>query len=190
VIVSDDGLQHYRLAREVEVAVIDGDRGFGNGWMLPAGPLREPRARLASIDAVVVNGSGAADIVPAPRHRFAMSLQGRSFRNVLNPEHQVVAQHFIGRKLHAIAGIGNPSRFFAQLQNLGIDATPHAFPDHHPYSDAELAPFRDDELLMTEKDAVKCRRFATDRWWALVVDAEPEPDFGDLLLRSITKGRT
>ena len=187
VIVSDDGLQHYRLARDVEVAVVDGERQFGNGWMLPAGPLREPCARLASVDAVVVNGARAAEILtPGSRH-FPMVLQGDGFRNLRDAERRVGAEYFLGRKAHAIAGIGNPDRFFAHLQRLGLDVTTHAFPDHHPYSSADLAPFRDDEVVMTEKDAVKCRQFASERWWALVVDAEPDPGLGDVLLRGIER---
>jgi tetraacyldisaccharide 4'-kinase len=185
--VSDDGLQHYQLARNVEVAVIDGERKFGNGWMLPAGPLREPRNRLASVNAVVVNGAGVADMLSNAPRFFPMALQGGSFRNLLNLEHWVGAEHFFGRTVHAIAGIGNPARFFSHLQRLGLNFTAHAFPDHHPYSSVDLTPFQQGELVMTEKDAVKCRRFATEHWWALVVDAELDQDFGELLLRGIER---
>ena len=187
VIVSDDGLQHYRLARNVEVAVIDGDRKFGNGWMLPAGPLREPLARLASVDAVVVNGTGAADILHHAPRSFRMALQGASFRNLLNPEHWVGAEYFFGRNVHAIAGIGNPTRFFSHLQHLGLTFTACPFPDHHPYSSADLAAFGQSELVMTEKDAVKCRKFANEHWWALVVEAELDVGLGDILLRSVER---
>jgi tetraacyldisaccharide 4'-kinase len=171
----------------VEVVVIDGERKLGNGWMLPAGPLREPRARLASVNAVVVNGAGAADLLPNGPAIFPMALHGGRFRNLLNPEHWVGAEHFFGKNVDAIAGIGNPARFFSHLQHLGVNFTARAFPDHHSYSGADLTPFRQDELVMTEKDAVKCRRFATERWWALVVDAEIDPGFGELLLRGIEK---
>ena len=187
VIVSDDGLQHYQLARNIEVAVIDGDRKFGNGWMLPAGPLREPLARLASVNAVVVNGTGAADMPRNAACSFRMALQGASFRNLLNPEHWVGAEYFSGRTMHAIAGIGNPARFFSHLQRLGLTFTACPFPDHHTYSSADLAVFGQSELVMTEKDAVKCRKFANEHWWALVVEAELDPGFGDLLLRGIER---
>jgi tetraacyldisaccharide 4'-kinase len=185
VIVCDDGLQHYRLEREVEVAVIDGERMFGNGWLLPAGPLREPRSRLAAVDAIVVNGAAAAETLLFGPPAFTMALHGGNFRNVLNPEHAVGAEHFVGKTVHAIAGIGNPARFFAQLQRLGVDFAARAFPDHHLYTRADLEPFRHGELVMTEKDAVKCRGFATECWWALVVDAEIDPAFGEVLLRRI-----
>jgi tetraacyldisaccharide 4'-kinase len=186
VIVCDDGLQHYRLARDVEVAVVDGEHALGNGWMLPAGPLREPRARLASVDAVVVNGAGSADMILHAPAVFSMALRGGTFRNLLNPDHCVAAEYFAGRNVHAIAGIGHPRRYFAHLQHLGLDFTAHPFPDHHAYTAADTAPFRNDEVVMTEKDAVKCRRFATERWWALVVDAEIDPAFGELVVRGIS----
>jgi tetraacyldisaccharide 4'-kinase len=186
VIVCDDGLQHYRLARNVEVAVVDGERGLGNGWMLPAGPLREPRARLASVDAVVVNGGGSADMFLQAPAVFSMALRGGTFRNLLNPDHCVAPEYFAGRSVHAIAGIGNPRRFFAHLQHLGLDFTAHPFPDHHAYTRADAAPFRGEEVVMTEKDAVKCGGFASERWWALAVDAEIDPAFGELIVRGIT----
>lgn len=186
VIVCDDGLQHYRLARDVEVAVVDGERGLGNGWMLPAGPLREPRARLASVDAVVINGGGPADMILHAPAVFSMALRGGTFRNLLNPDHCVEAGYFAGRKVHAIAGIGNPRRFFAHLQLLGLDFSPHAFPDHHPFAVSDVAFAPSETVVMTEKDAVKCRGFATERWWALAVDAEIDPALGELVLRGIS----
>lgn len=185
VIVCDDGLQHYRLARDLEVVVIDGERGLGNGWMLPAGPLREPPARLATVDAVVINGTDSTPAVPRARAVFSMALKGRTFRNLLHPERRVVPAYFGARTVHAIAGIGNPGRFFAHLLELGLNVTAHPFPDHHAYTAADTAAFRDEEVIMTEKDAVKCRRFATERWWALAVDAEIDPAFGGLVLRGI-----
>jgi tetraacyldisaccharide 4'-kinase len=185
VIVCDDGLQHYRLARDVAVAVVDGERGLGNGWMLPAGPLREPPARLATVDAVVVNGASPAGMMLRARAVFSMALRGSTFRNLLNPDHCVAPEYFAGRRVHAIAGIGNPRRFFTHLQHLGLEFTAHPFPDHHAYTAADIAPFHADEVVMTEKDAVKWRGFATERGWALVVDAEVDPAFGELIARSI-----
>lgn len=184
VIISDDGLQHYRLARDFEIAVIDGARGLGNGWPLPSGPLREPRSRLDSVDAVVVNGGNGKGLFP---QALAMQLTGSEFRNLLQPAQRVTPEYFRGRRVHAIAGIGNPQRFFAQLGRLGVSCMPHAFPDHHAYTAHDLAFAADDDLVMTEKDAVKCTPFATTRYWALVVDAEPDPRLGEMILARLAE---
>ncbi len=184
VVLCDDGLQHYRLRRDAEIAVIDGERGFGNGLMLPAGPLREPSARLQSVDAVVVNGGE-----PSPG-RYAMRLTGDIFYNLIDPGKTAVAGSFIAQNNHAVAGIGNPRRFFDHLEALGIPFTPHAFPDHHPYSAADLAFADCDTILLTEKDAVKCAAFADARCWVLRVEARIDPSLIDHLLRKIeTHGR-
>ena len=180
VIFSDDGLQHYRLQRDVEIAVVDGARRFGNGLMLPAGPLREPVSRLRELDAVVVNGGAAGD------GEFAMQLEGTRFYNLLNPELIRTAGDFAGQQLHAIAGIGHPQRFFAHLQQLGLQCTPHAFPDHHVYSPSELSFADTDALLMTEKDAVKCGAFASEKYWVLRVDAQVSPALAQLIIKKVT----
>jgi tetraacyldisaccharide 4'-kinase len=189
VIVADDGLQHYRLARDVEIALVDGARGLGNGLLLPAGPLREPESRLATVDAVVVNNSRSARVglrTSAPP-AFAMSLRSREFYNLLNPEHRAAPEHFHNRRVHAVAGIGNPQQFFEQLQHLGLNFDAYAFPDHHAYRPSDLAFDDVDFIVMTEKDAVKCRLFATEKCWALRVDAEVDPAFGELVLRKLGK---
>jgi tetraacyldisaccharide 4'-kinase len=186
VIISDDGLQHYRLARDFEIALIDGVRGLGNGWPLPAGPLREPASRLATVDAVVINGGNASS--PWPQ-ALPMRLHGDRFRNVLQPEQTVTAAHFSHRRVHAIAGIGNPRRFFALLGEMGISCMPREFPDHHPYVAQDLAFAGDGEIVMTEKDAVKCAAFANARHWALVIDAEPDPRLGDMILARLAENR-
>ncbi|HWH49008.1 MAG TPA: tetraacyldisaccharide 4'-kinase [Burkholderiales bacterium] len=183
VIVCDDGLQHYRLRRDVEVVVLDGSRGLGNGLPLPAGPLREAPTRLRSVDAVVINGSG--DRGPRIAPRFQMSLEGSQFHNVLNPDHTAGAAEFQGRRLHALAGIGNPLRFFEHLQRLGLSFTAHAFADHHPFSPADLEFEDADEIIMTEKDAIKCQRFARENHWSLSVDAAVDPAFGQLILKRL-----
>ncbi|MFA5372054.1 MAG: tetraacyldisaccharide 4'-kinase [Sideroxydans sp.] len=180
VIFSDDGLQHYRLQRDVEIAVIDGERRFGNGLLLPAGPLREPVSRLQQVDAVVVNGGVAQD------GEFAMQLEGTRFYNLLNPELTRMAGDFIGQQLHAIAGIGHPQRFFSHLQQLGLQCTPHAFPDHHAYTPSELCLDNADALLMTEKDAVKCTAFASEKCWVLRVDAQISPALVQLITKKVT----
>ncbi len=182
IIISDDGLQHYALARVVEIAVVDGVQRHGNGRMLPAGPLREPPQRLDSVDAVVVNGGAPADTGPRV---FAMQLQPREFINLLNPAHRVTASHFHGETVHAVAGIGYPPRFFAQLQRLGMTFEAHAFADHHPYAAADITFPDDRRVVMTEKDAVKCRAFATERHWALRVDAEVGAGLAELILQRI-----
>jgi tetraacyldisaccharide 4'-kinase len=183
VIVSDDGLQHYRLVRNVEIAVVDGTRGFGNGLMLPAGPLREPVSRLRDVDAVVINGTLRSPGISSAA--FAMKLEGRKFRNVLNPHLTVEAAHFHGQRLHAVAGIGNPERFFDHLKALGLAFHAHAFPDHHRFGANDLAFEDADAILMTEKDAVKCAPFAAETHWALRVDAVPDPGLGEVVLRKL-----
>ncbi len=191
VLISDDGLQHYALARDIELCVVDAARGFGNGWLLPAGPLRERPSRLATVDAVVVNaGDGnvlhpSLALIPARTARFTMKLEGREFRNILNPEHRVGPEYFSGKRVHAVAGIGNPQRFFSRLQALGLVFTAHPFPDHHPYTASDLAYVGADATLMTEKDAVKCRRFAAQTHWELPVDAVPDGTFGDWVLNKL-----
>ncbi|MBI3041848.1 MAG: tetraacyldisaccharide 4'-kinase [Betaproteobacteria bacterium] len=187
VVLSDDGLQHYRLARDLEICLVDAARGLGNGWLLPAGPLREPPSRLAEVDAVLVNGGPAAAIATGRAPRFAMRLEGREFRNVLNPEHRAGPEHFHGRRVHAVAGIGHPRRFFRHLQELGLDFTAHPFPDHHPFTASDVAFAPSEAVLMTEKDAVKCRLFATEMHWELVVDAAPDPGLGELVLERLAQ---
>jgi len=186
IIISDDGLQHYGLARDLEIAVIDGTRGLGNGWPLPAGPLREPESRLATVDAVVVNGGDATARHP---QAVSMHLEGDEFRNLRNPQQVVRAAHFANQRVHAIAGIGNPQRFFEHLQDLGINSAMHAYPDHHVYAEHEVVFGDADPVVMTEKDAVKCTAFATGRHWALVVNANIEDRLGELVIARLAKAR-
>jgi tetraacyldisaccharide 4'-kinase len=168
----------------VELVVIDGTRGLGNGWMLPAGPLREPPSRLREADAVVVNGPPGAY-----GDAFSMRVEGAAFHNLLAPQRVVGPEHFRGRApVHAIAGIGNPQRFFSHLRALGIDFEAHAFDDHHAYTPRDIAFNGADAILMTEKDAVKCAAFASERHWALRVDAVPDAALGALVLRRLPRG--
>ncbi len=164
VIVSDDGLQHYRLQRDVEICVIDGARRFGNGRLLPAGPLREPMKRLGRVDFRVCNGG------EAKRGEIAMHLAGDS-AVALDDATRTIRLADISHA-HAIAGIGNPQRFFAMLRGAGIDVIEHAFPDHHAFAMADLDFGGDIPVLMTDKDAVKCRAFARPHWWRVPVRAE------------------
>jgi tetraacyldisaccharide 4'-kinase len=186
VLLCDDGLQHYGLARDVELAVFDG-RGAGNGRQLPAGPLREPLTRLAAVDAIICNGL-PDDRLPPGVPCFDMCLQpGRLYR--LDDARQTCdAAALAGRRLHALAGIGDPRRFFRTLESLGLRATPHPFPDHHSYVAADLAFAADGVLLMTEKDAVKCAGLTPGETWVLPVDAELPPAFIDLILEKL-RGR-
>jgi tetraacyldisaccharide 4'-kinase len=184
-IVSDDGLQHYRLHRDVELAVIDGERSLGTQLLLPAGPLREPPSRLKSVDAAVVNGP-LREIYPA-RNTFGMRLEGREFRNILNPAYIVGPEHFQRQRVLAIAGIGNPSRFFAHLRQLGLSFDARAFPDHHRYAPEDLVHKDLDAIVMTEKDAVKCAALASEKLWALRVDAVPDPALGELILDKLKR---
>ena len=225
VLLSDDGLQHYRLARAFEIAVIDGARGFGNGLLLPAGPLREPRSRLREVDAIVVNtgvvhagvvnagvvnagvvnagvanggafnagvanaagtepsviGAGV-DLTGLPVPSYAMRLEGERLVNLKHPARAVPLSDFAGRSVHALAGIGHPRRFFAQLEGAGLSVAPHPFPDHFAFAPDDLAFAGDAPLLMTEKDAVKCAAFARESWWYLPVTAQVDPALAALLL--------
>ena len=240
VLLSDDGLQHYRLARAFEIAVIDGARGFGNGLLLPAGPLREPRSRLREVDAIVVNTglvntglvntglvntgvvhagvvnagvvnagqvnagvanggafnagvanaagtepsviSAGVDLTGLPVPSYAMRLEGERLVNLKHPARAVPLSDFAGRSVHALAGIGHPRRFFAQLEGAGLSVAPHPFPDHFAFAPDDLAFAGDAPLLMTEKDAVKCAAFARESWWYLPVTAQVDPALAALLL--------
>jgi tetraacyldisaccharide 4'-kinase len=190
VLVSDDGLQHYGLERDIEVAVVDGERGFGNRLPLPAGPLREPVARLRTVDAVVVNGA-VRDDVPGER-RFAMRLGAERFASLVGnqelgpPEFALAAR---GRRVVALAGIGNPQRFFDHLAALGIAARGIALPDHHHYQARELKLPGAEVIVMTEKDAVKCAAFADARMWYLRVEAVLPREFDDFVLARVEQSR-
>ncbi|HET8730567.1 MAG TPA: tetraacyldisaccharide 4'-kinase [Moraxellaceae bacterium] len=179
VILCDDGLQHLALARDIEIAVVDGARGFGNGWLLPAGPLREPVRRLHSVDHVVVNGEGA----PWP-DALRMRLVAQPWQP-LTPDSGGVPPA-PGSRVHAVAGIGNPGRFFDMMRAQGFDVVEHAFPDHHVYTAADLA-FNDTlPVVMTEKDGVKCRTLSCSRGWVVPVRAELPAEFLDRLTGQIS----
>jgi tetraacyldisaccharide 4'-kinase len=168
VIVSDDGLQHLRLVRDLEIVVVDGARGFGNGRLLPAGPLREPSSRVATANAVVINGRPEhASILAAARDMRAvqMALFAGRVLPVAGARADRTLESFRGQRVHAVAGIGNPWRFFADLRGHGLDIVEHAFPDHHPFTAADFDFGNGEAVLMTEKDAVKCRAFSDSRLW-------------------------
>ena len=173
VLILDDGLQHYAMRRDLEIAVVDA-RGFGNGGLLPAGPLREPASRLGSVDAVVSHG--------AALRGYAMKLDGDLLHRMTDARDRQLAAAFAGKKAHAVAGIGDPNRFFLHLAAFGIQVLPHPFPDHHPFSPGDLEFGDELPVLLTEKDAVKLRHAARPNWWVLPVTAKLDPAFGEWLL--------
>ncbi|HET6603918.1 MAG TPA: tetraacyldisaccharide 4'-kinase [Xanthomonadaceae bacterium] len=173
VLLADDGLQHYALARDLEIAVVDGVRRFGNGWLLPAGPLREPCSRLEEVDFVVCNGGR-----PQPGE-VTMALEPGDARSLAEPGHSVPLARWEGAQVDAVAGIADPERFFASLRARGLDVCAHAFPDHHPYRLEDFGFAGERPLLMTSKDAVKCRAFARPGWFEVPVQAMVPPEFLD-----------
>ena len=179
ILLSDDGLQHYRLGRDMEIAVVDGMRGLGNGWRLPVGPLRESIARLKTVDWVVVNsptenfslpvpGSGAFFYVP-------MHIRPGSLIHLRSGEEIVDGE--LPRQVNAVAGIGNPRRFANTLIQMGFEPVLHPFPDHHAFVADDFNFANSFPVIMTEKDAVKCRAFAQDNWFYLPVMAELPESF-------------
>jgi len=189
VVIADDGLQHYALARDVEIVVVD-EQVLGNGWRLPAGPLREGVARLAEADLVIAHGdlsprlraaAGGVQIVP-------MRLSGDVLERIDGGERRPLSD-FAGRRVHAVAGIGRPQRFFDQLAAAGLDVVPHAFPDHHAYAPSDLA-FGGDVAprIVTAKDAVKCAAFAPADTWVLPVRASIDAAASQRIVEKLTHG--
>ena len=163
IILSDDGLQHLRLARDVEIVVVDGLRRHGNGRCLPAGPLREPLRRLASVDLVVVNGD-------ARQGELEMQLVPGDAVSLVDSDRTRALDSFRGAPVHAVCAIGHAERFFRTLESHGLTIVRHPFPDHHPFAETEIGFPDDAPVLMTEKDAVKCERFADSRHWFVPVE--------------------
>ncbi|MBU1927038.1 MAG: tetraacyldisaccharide 4'-kinase [Pseudomonadota bacterium] len=193
VVLSDDGLQHYSMDRTLEVAVVDGTRLFGNRLCLPAGPLREPVSRLNYVQYVVLNLPQVAqfsmcreqlmrDIELRSEQVFGMQLMPGKLVSVADFNEQKAITDLQEKKVHAVSGIGNPKRFFDLLEQLGVQIVPHVFPDHHLFT-LEDIDFGDTSfVIMTEKDAVKCRSFADQRHWFLPVQAEVSQSFGDAII--------
>lgn len=184
VILSDDGLQHYRLRGDVALVVVDGERRFGNDRCLPAGPLREPVRRLAAFDTRIAHGKSVSE-------EWSMQLAPIAFRRVGANADQRPLNAFAGHTVHAVAGIGYPARFFKQLRELGVEPIEHPFPDHHRFQEHDLQFADGGDIIMTEKDAVKCERFATERLWFLAVEAKIDAALVDWLeerLRKCTHG--
>ena len=180
VLICDDGLQHYALHRDLEIATVDVTRGHGNGLCLPAGPLREPVSRLQQVDAVVALGGGSG-------HSHTMHLVPAAARRITNPAKRRDLESFQGNPVHAVAGIGDPERFFAMLRGAGLTVQTHPFADHHPFRATDLDFADDRPVLMTEKDAVKCEAFAKTNWWLVPVDAQLDTAFYDWLFNVLAK---
>lgn len=182
VLISDDGLQHYRLQREMEIAVVDAAFRPDRARMLPAGPLRESVGRLQEVDAVVVNGDNAM------QNAHTMRLTGQMFYNLANPRFIAKPEDFKRKTIKAMAGIGNPERFFNHLRSIGLTFAGVSFDDHHPFTAQDLAGLDCDVLIMTEKDAVKCKPYAQPHHWVLPVEAEISGDLLAKVLKILKKG--
>lgn len=166
IVFSDDGLQHYRMRRNFEIAVVDAQRRFGNGFCLPAGPLRERVSRLNDVDLVVYNG-----VTENTGNECAYQLEIDELTRLTGDE-SVPLISLKGKQIHAVAGIGNPSRFFVQLRDSGLDVIEHAFPDHHVYSQNDFKGWDMNCIVMTEKDAVKCRQLSLGDAWSVRATAK------------------
>ena len=178
VIISDDGLQHYALARDIEIVVVDGLRLFGNRYCLPAGPLREPIIRLRTVDFVIINGGNNAS-------QYVMTLNPGNVINVADGAVQKSLDNFKGETVHAVAGIGHPERFFDYLSDSGLIVEPHYFIDHHHFKAIDLHFDDDHPIIMTEKDAIKCRAFATDNMWYIPIRATVNNDLDQHILTKL-----
>jgi len=178
VILSDDGIQHYRLRRDLEVLVIDGTRKFGNGYLLPAGPLREFRSKLKTVDAIVCNHKKVID------GSYLMKYTGHLLIN-LKTNKKIHLNNLSLKNIHAIAGIGNPDRFFDYLKTYNILFSSSVFQDHYKFSKKDFRDMNDKNIIMTEKDAVKCQKFSRNNFWYLPVIAEVDSKFTDVILKKL-----
>ena len=175
VIISDDGLQHYAMGREIEIAVIDGARRLGNGFTFPAGPLREPKSRLKEVDFIVNNGG------PTEGDEILMTLSPAKFIHLNSGKEYSIDKWPMHNQVHAIAGLGNPNRFFDLLLRLGFEFDKNPFPDHHKYNKRDLYYLDHLPILMTEKDAAKCKHFNNSKIWYLSIESKIESQFIDRL---------
>lgn len=189
VILSDDGLQHYAMPRYIEIVVVSDDQRFGNNFCLPAGPLREPLSRLFEVDYIVLNGKDKSFLPHALHDKiYEMELISEYFIN-LKTKNSIDINAFVlwakGKVIHACAGIGYPPRFFKSLKNLGLEIIEHSFADHYLFKANDFNFSKDELIIFTEKDAVKCRSFATDSMWYLKIDARLPDVFFDKILQDI-----
>lgn len=179
IIISDDGLQHYALGRDIEIAVVDGQRFFGNRYCLPAGPLREPLTRLHQVDFVILNGGPSVS-------KYKMLLEPGLVTNIADPEISHDIEQFKEKIVHGVAGIGHPERFFSFLSSKELNVMPHPFADHYQFVANDLNFNDGRDIIMTEKDAVKCQGFANDKMWFLPVQASISGDLEQELITKLT----
>ena len=189
VVLSDDGLQHYKLYRDLEIVVVDGQRLFSNGFCMPAGPLRESMRRLNEVQHIVVNGEPAREI-PQLARASKMQLEPRTLVNLVSGEKRPFAgaPFNMGNKLQAVSALGNPQRFYTLLERLPYELETFSFPDHHSFTAADFKQQGIDDhqpVVMTEKDAVKCRQFAKNNFWYLSVEVKLESQFVERLIEDI-----
>ena len=181
VLICDDGLQHYALQRDIEINVADAARGYGNQYCLPAGPLREPLSRLDAVDAVIsVDGE-------IPGSSAVVYRNPGDARNLSDPTMTRKLAKFAGQRVHAVAGIANPESFFHMLRSTGMEISAHAFADHHAFTSSDLNFNSETPVLMTEKDAVKCRLFAQPNWWYIPLELSFNSEFEAWLLNAAGK---
>jgi tetraacyldisaccharide 4'-kinase len=178
VILSDDGMQHFRLKRDIEVLVIDGTRKLGNGYLLPAGPLREFSSKLKTVDAIVCNHKKVIG------GSYLMKYKGSSLIN-LKTNKKIHLNNLRLKNIHAIAGIGNPNRFFDYLKTFNIEFNSSIFEDHYRFSKKDFRNMNDKNIIMTEKDAIKCQKFSRKNFWYLPVTAEVDSKFIDVILKKL-----
>lgn len=210
VVISDDGMQHYSMRRDLEIAMIDGQRRFGNAYCLPFGPLREPIKRLEFVDFKICKTNQMSEVQD---DEYAMQLEPTYLVNMVNGEH-IACDALPSRVVHAVAGLGNPDRFFTTLNDLGYEIQPHVFADHHAYSRKDFKaieqktipvhkattniypgvktqdPAARDQVIpviMTAKDSVKCSAFAQPHWWYLAVAAKLPQEFNDRMIERVTQ---
>jgi len=191
VIISDDGLQHYSLQRDIEIATVDGERAFGNELLLPSGPLREIKSRLNTVDAIVMTNAHQQSSIKTKflPSVFEMKLSGDTFVSLFDGKTQQKSNYFDHKKLVAIAGIGNPKRFFDGLTKMGLVFERKSFADHYAFTPQDLLPFVGKTILMTEKDAVKCSQFAKGNTqfdiWMLPVSANIDDGLNEFVLQKL-----
>ena len=179
-IVADDGLQHYGLQRDCEIVVVDGERKFGNGLLIPAGPLREPLSRLEEVDLVVVNGTATEP------HHLSMKLRQLPALPLGGGDPKPV-ELFNATAVHGVAGVSNPTKFFNQLKKVGLEVIEHAYSDHHDFAREDICFDDNFPVLMTEKDAVKCRKFADGRHWYVPLEPSFAQKDATVLLDTISQ---
>lgn len=188
LVISDDGLQHYPLSRDFEIVLIDGETKFGNGFCLPAGPLREAIARLNQVDFIIYNRSSNRFSELSSNDEYQMFLEVTAIRNLKNPLIIKEATDFKEQTIHAVAGIARPEKFFQTLRQLGLNIIEHPFPDHYLFCEIDF-PFADEIVIMTEKDAVKCEMIANQNFWYLEIKVRLSRGFSASLLGSLDKYR-